>query len=97
MHSRDRTTAHIIIHGRVQGVGFRAWVWRTASALGLVGWVRNRRDGTVEALFEGPPAIVKDMVARCAEGPPHAAVARVESVHDEAKAPKASFDVFPTV
>ena len=93
-----RTTAHVLIHGRVQGVGFRAWVWRTASELGLTGWVRNRRDGTVEALFEGASADVEDMLARCAEGPSHpAAVARVEMLQDHAAAPSSSFEVYPTV
>jgi acylphosphatase len=92
-----KAAAHVIIYGHVQGVGFRSWVWRTATALGLVGWVRNRRDGSVEALFEGAPALVDDMVAKCEKGPPYASVTRVEVLQDQFKAPNASFDVFPTV
>jgi acylphosphatase len=66
------------VHGRVQGVWFRAWVREQATARGLTGWVRNRPDGTVEALFVGPPAAVEGMVAACGEGPEDARVAKVE-------------------
>jgi acylphosphatase len=65
------------IEGRVQGVWFRGWTQRQARRLGLAGWVRNRPDGSVEALFAGPPSAVAAMVARCAKGPPTAAVRRV--------------------
>jgi acylphosphatase len=70
----------LTIQGRVQGVGYRAWLAHTASALGLEGWVRNRRDGSVEALVAGPARIVDDMVAKCRRGP---SSALVDSVHDE--------------
>ncbi len=65
------------IHGRVQGVWFRGWVAREAGARGLGGWVRNRFDGTVEALFAGPAAAVDDMVVACWTGPPAAVVTDV--------------------
>jgi acylphosphatase len=68
---------HVVIRGRVQGVGFRAWTEYTALERGLQGWVRNRRDGAVEALFVGPADAVAAMVALCDEGPRGA---RVESV-----------------
>jgi acylphosphatase len=71
----------VMIRGRVQGVGYRAWLAHTASALGLEGWVRNRRDGSVEALFAGPERTVDAMVAKCRRGP---SSAQVDSVHDEA-------------
>lgn len=58
------------IHGRVQRVGFRAWTEREARARGLDGWVRNRADGTVEAVFAGSEAAVEAMLAACADGPP---------------------------
>lgn len=73
-------TVHVLIEGRVQGVGYRVWTERVAAGLGLMGWVRNRRDGAVEAVFQGPPERVDDMVARCATGPRAASVSRVEVV-----------------
>ncbi len=60
---------HIVIHGLVQGVGFRAWTEYTALERGIQGWVRNRRDGAVEALFVGPSDVVAAMVMACNEGP----------------------------
>lgn len=65
------------VSGRVQGVWFRAWTKQEADARGLKGWVRNRRDGTVEALFAGPPQAVDDMIMACYQGPPLADVAEV--------------------
>ena len=70
-------TDHIVrasITGRVQGVGFRAFVEREASRRGLHGWVRNRRDGSVEALFSGSRDVVEDMLAACKRGPMYASV-----------------------
>jgi acylphosphatase len=64
-----------LITGRVQGVGYRAWVEEQAVASGLEGWVRNRRDGSVEAVFAGNAKAVADMVALCRHGPPSARVA----------------------
>ncbi|MCW5748991.1 MAG: acylphosphatase [Alphaproteobacteria bacterium] len=57
------------IRGRVQGVGYRDWTMRRADALGLRGWVRNRQDGSVEAVFAGPRAAVERMIADCRRGP----------------------------
>jgi len=75
-------TVHIRIEGRVQGVGFRAWVADEANALGLHGWVRNRRDGTVEALVGGDADAVAQMLHRCEQGPPAARVTGVEIVDE---------------
>ena len=72
---------HVTIRGRVQGVGYRAWVEEEASARGLEGWVRNRRDGSVEAVFAGPADVVTDMIAACRRGPYSA---RVDAVQEEA-------------
>jgi acylphosphatase len=69
---------HLFIRGRVQGVGYRAWAEDTALGLGLQGWVRNRRDGAVEAVFTGPAAAVADMIAACRYGPPGARVDTVD-------------------
>jgi acylphosphatase len=71
---------HVTIRGRVQGVGYRAWIEHQAAAGRLEGWVRNRRDGSVEAVFSGPAEIVANMVALCGRGPPSA---RVEAVTEE--------------
>jgi acylphosphatase len=71
-------TVHIVIRGRVQGIGFRAWTEVTALEYGLEGWVRNRRDGAVEALFAGPEEIVLTMVEACRQGPPGARVDAVD-------------------
>lgn len=60
---------HVMIRGRVQGVGFRAWTEVAALERGLQGWVRNRRDGAVEALFAGPADAVAAVVALCHRGP----------------------------
>ena len=70
----------VTITGRVQGVGYRAWVEHRAVAHNLEGWVRNRRDGSVEALFAGPADVVSDMIAVCRRGP---SSARVDAVQDE--------------
>lgn len=84
-----------IVSGRVQGVWFRAWTVEQARARGLDGWVRNRRDGTVEAVFSGPGDRVEDMIAACRNGPP---MARVETVScEDCPAPEAAgFDTRPT-
>jgi acylphosphatase len=70
----DNVRAHAIISGRVQGVFYRMEAKHAADRLGVTGWVRNRRDRTVEALFEGRREQVEALIAWCREGPPHAAV-----------------------
>jgi acylphosphatase len=77
--SQVYVSAHIC--GRVQGVGYRAWTEATALERGLEGWVRNRRDGSVEALFAGTPSVVAAMIEACRHGPPGA---RVEAVDETA-------------
>jgi acylphosphatase len=59
-----------VIKGRVQGVGFRAWVQHQAERCGVQGWVRNRRDGSVEAVFAGSSEAVEAMLKVCYQGPP---------------------------
>ena len=70
-------TVRIRINGRVQGVGFRYWMEDEARELGVTGWVRNRRDGSVEAVLSGDAALVEEMLARCRQGPPAARVGDV--------------------
>jgi acylphosphatase len=92
----------VTIRGRVQGVGYRAFVEQQATALGLEGWVRNRRDGSVEALFAGSDKIVADMIEQCRRGP---AYARVEAVDEQPASSDAlnlrrageGFSVLPTM
>ena len=72
-----------MITGRVQGVYYRAWTVQTALRLGLTGWVRNRSDGSVEAVFQGQPEALAEMVAACHHGPTDALVKSVQqSPHD---------------
>ena len=71
-------TRKIRVTGRVQGVWFRAWTVETAQSLGLSGWVRNRRDGSVEALVSGDDAAVARMIEACRQGPPSAVVEHLE-------------------
>jgi len=66
--------ARAIISGRVQGVFFRMETRRAAERYGVFGWVRNRRDGTVEALFEGDKKCVESILQWCKKGPPHSKV-----------------------
>ncbi len=70
--------AHVIVHGRVQGVWFRASTEREASRLGVNGWVKNLPNGTVEAVFEGEEEHVKRVVAWCRRGPSAAHVTKVD-------------------
>ena len=78
MTDRKRERAVTVrIEGRVQGVWFRGWAVDEAERRGLCGWVRNRSDGSVEALLIGPEALVAEMVAACRRGPPAARVSNV--------------------
>lgn len=68
----------VIVRGRVQGVWYRAWTVETASRLGLVGWVRNRTDGSVEAIIEGSPDAIEELLEAIWEGPEAAVVESVD-------------------
>lgn len=68
----------VMVVGDVQHVGFRAWVKHKAEFLGLGGWVKNTKDGNVEAVFEGEEPVVKEMIDECLKGPPASYVERVE-------------------
>jgi acylphosphatase len=72
----------VIVRGRVQGVWFRGATQAEARAAGVAGWVRNRPDGSVEAVFEGSPAEVARLLAFCRRGPPSARVERVEEFEE---------------
>jgi acylphosphatase len=92
----DRRTVRLRVEGRVQGVGFRVFVERAAARHGVDGWVRNRRDGGVEAVVSGPEAAVTAVVAACEKGPPASRVDMVK-VLDETADIAPGFVVLPTV
>jgi acylphosphatase len=91
-----RKVVQVRIEGHVQGVWYRGWTVHEATRRGLHGWVRNRTDGSVEALFAGPKALVDEMLEACLKGPPSA---RVTAVHprpaDEPEKP--GFHALPTI
>jgi acylphosphatase len=82
----------VLVSGRVQGVFFRESCRRVSIDAGVTGWIRNCRDGEVEACFEGEPEAVERLVAWCRVGPPHATVTRVEVV-DESPQGESGFRV----
>lgn len=88
-------TVHVRIEGRVQGVGYRAWVESTARTMALTGWVRNRRDKSVEIALQGPANQVDEMLSLCKQGPPGAHVTKVE-ILGEGLGAYDGFDVLPT-
>ena len=93
----DSVAMHVVIMGRVQGVGFRHWTARGAGRFGLGGWVRNRSDGSVEAVFVGPAAVVDDMIAKCRLGPRSSEVSDVIVTPADARhAAAGEFVVLPT-
>jgi len=85
------------IDGRVQGVSYRGWAIETARSLGLAGWVRNRRDGTVEAVVQGDQAAVDRFIALARHGPPAATVDRIEAGEIDPVLGLAGFSQLPTV
>ncbi|HWQ37407.1 MAG TPA: acylphosphatase [Burkholderiales bacterium] len=87
-------TKHLIIHGRVHGVGYRDSMRIRAQELGVTGWVRNRRDGTVEAMVQGPQEAVDSIIAWAKWGPPAARVTRVDI--DDGIGDFHSFTIYPT-
>ena len=89
-----KTIRHFVITGRVQGVGFRFYMQRKARELGVAGWVRNRRDGSVEAMVQGEAGAVEAMTAWARRGPPSAVVAEVRI--SEGSGDYTSFETLPT-
>jgi len=91
-------TRHLRVSGRVQGVGYREGLRREALACGVAGWVRNRRDGSVEALLQGEAGAVEKVIVWARRGPPAARVDRVDGqpAQGEFDRPCADFEVLPT-
>ena len=99
MASPALVVRHVLVFGRVHGVGFRAFVDDQSIALGLAGWVRNRRDGSVEAVFAGPADKVAQAIEACRRGPPASRVDRcvvTEAALDLVGGNRAGFLVLPT-
>ena len=96
MTEPQRKAVHVVVSGRVQGVFFRSWTVGRAELRGLDGWVRNRSDGTVEALFAGPVEAVDHMLEACWRGPDYSTVTdvRVEPAEDPGPT---GFEQRPTV
>jgi len=78
--NNNSDSKHLIISGRVQGVGFRYFTYKTAKELGIKGWVKNLRDGTVETVFTGRPEDVKKMKEKLKVGPPSSRVQNIEEM-----------------
>jgi len=89
--SPSQAAVHLLISGRVQGVGFRFYAQDVAEELGLGGWVRNRPDGSVEAYAEGPRQDVEAWIAKLRQGPP---LSRVESLQPQWQQPEGSTGTF---
>lgn len=89
-------TRRLSVHGRVQGVGYRNYIAYKAGELGVVGWVRNRMDGSVEALVHGTPDAVQAIIECARRGPRAAQVAAVDVQAIEAGDPHGGFSVRPT-
>lgn len=89
----ERLRAHVIIHGLVQGVYFRASTREEAVRLGVAGWVRNLPNGSVEAVFEGEKRRVEEIVGWCHKGPPGARVEKVEVSWDQFNGEFSRFDI----
>jgi acylphosphatase len=92
----ERSIRHVRVRGRVQAVGFRAFVEDAAAMQGVDGWVRNRRDGSVEAVFAGDPAAVRAAIDACRRGPPGAWVEALQETEgsDELLAQRVSGEHF---
>jgi acylphosphatase len=86
-------TVAVIISGRVQGVGYRIWTRGEAGRQGLAGHVRNRPDGTVEALFSGPPDAVERILEACRQGPPGARVTDLAVTEGATPPPETGFAI----
>ncbi len=89
----DEARAHLFIEGLVQGVFYRAFTRDLAHLLGLNGWVRNLRDGRVEALFEGKKIIIENAIKQCYIGPPGASVSNIEVTWEPYKGEEKEFNV----
>jgi len=89
----EKVRSHVVVSGRVQGVCFRMETKRVAESRGVSGWVRNNRNGTVEAVFEGNKGDVIYVVNWCGKGPPHSNVSRVDISEENYTGEYSGFDI----
>ncbi len=89
----DKVRVHVVISGRVQGVFFRMETKQAADDFNVSGWVKNNRDGTVEAVFEGNKESVDSVVNWCGTGPPYSKVSTVDVVEEDYKGEFRGFDI----
>ncbi len=89
-------SVQVRISGNVQGCAYRDWTEKNAHLLGLAGWVRNRKDGSVEAMFAGPDTSVNEMISRCKDGPQSAEVETVDILKEGCGRFSDEFDILPT-
>ncbi|MGB9802541.1 acylphosphatase [Desulfofundulus sp.] len=87
----------VYISGKVQGVAFRVYTRETAVKLGVTGWVRNLKDGRVEAVFEGEDEAVEQMLSWCREGSPHSRVEKIEVIDEPYRGEFPGFTIAATV
>ncbi|NBO18670.1 MAG: acylphosphatase [Proteobacteria bacterium] len=90
-------SVRVVIAGRVQGVGYRAWTVKTATHLGVMGWVRNLNNGDVEAVFSGDEQRIEAMLEACKEGPPSSRVEKIEVFAWKEELEPGLFSARPTV
>ena len=89
----DKTRSHIMISGKVQGVFFRMETKQVADSFNVSGWVKNNRNGSVEAVFEGEKEAVDSVVKWCKTGPPFSSVSRVDITEEDYKGEFRGFDI----
>lgn len=89
-------SVQVRISGNVQGCAYRDWTEKNAHLLGIAGWVRNRKDGSVEAMFAGPDTSVDEMISRCKDGPKAAQVKQVDILKEDCGRFSDEFDILPT-
>jgi acylphosphatase len=94
METRSMITRHFVARGRVQGVGYRQFIYRNALTIGCMGWVRNRADGTVEAVIHGSPQAVEQLLDAARRGPRGARVEAIEVTPAEGS--HNTFEIRPT-
>jgi acylphosphatase len=91
--ARATAARHLQIHGRVQRVGYRAFARRAARRLGLTGWVRNRPDGTVELVAQGPESALDALLLRLRQGPPGAHVSEIREEPESPRPDRVDFEI----
>ncbi len=93
MKPKNHVSAHVFVYGYIQGVSFRANAWREAKKHGVTGWIRNLRDGRVEAVFQGEEDKIKEVIEWCRRGPPAAKVEKLDVSYEAGAEVFTRFDI----